>query len=191
MNFCVGSGHRLHTLPSGTWYPRLPTLFGESMFSFIPRIWSMNDFMYIFWYLLVQILWRNRPEIQVFQVSATSFSWCKDRDESGVYPGWQCLGNVTFIIWAIFIFSNCKNHRKLSLNIQMFPKRVEKGQITATSIHQQSLLTSRICKHALCSKGGPSRGEPRPRKTWFWKHVQWGSGVAARPHISTVIWTAT
>ena len=92
---CVGSGRRLHTLPSGTWYPRLPTLFGESMFSFIPRIWSMNDFMYIFWYLLVQILWRNRPEIQVFQVSATSFSWCKDRDESGVYPGWQCLGNVT------------------------------------------------------------------------------------------------
>ena len=68
-----------------------------------------------------------------------------------------------------------------------------KGQITATSIHQQSLLTSRICKHALCSNlGGPSRREPRSRKTSrFWKHVQWGSGVAARPHISTVIWTAT
>ena len=68
-----------------------------------------------------------------------------------------------------------------------------KGQITATSIHQQSLLTSRICKHALCSSlGGPSRREPRSRKTSrFWKHVQWGSGVAARPHISTVIWTAT
>ena len=35
---CVGFGYRLHT-PIGTWYPRLPTLFGESMFSFISRIW--------------------------------------------------------------------------------------------------------------------------------------------------------
>ena len=92
---CVGFGYRLHT-PIGTWYPRLPTLFGESMFSFIPRIWSMIDFMFIILISASQILWRNRPEIQVFQVSATSFSWCKDRDESGVYPGWQCLGNVTF-----------------------------------------------------------------------------------------------
>ena len=96
--------------------------------------------------------------------------------------------SLWYIICAIFIFSN-QNHRNLSLNIQMFPKRVKKGQITATSIHQQSLLTSRICKHVLCSLGGPSR---RSRKTSrFWKHVQWGSGVAARPHISTVIWTAT
>ena len=91
---CVGFGYRLHTT-IGTWYPRLPTLFGESMFSFIPRIWSMIDFMFIILISASQILWRNRPEIQVFQVSATSFSWCKDRDESGVYPGWQCLGNVT------------------------------------------------------------------------------------------------
>ena len=91
---CVGFGYRLHT-PIGTWYPRLPTLFGESMFSFIPRIWSMIDFMFIILISASQILWRNRPEIQVFQVSATSFSWCKDREESGVYPGWQCLGNVT------------------------------------------------------------------------------------------------
>ena len=101
--------------------------------------------------------------------------------------------SLWFIIWAIFIFSNCQNYRNLSFNTQMFPKRVEKGQITATSIHQQSLLTSRICKHALCSNLGlPSRREPRSRKTSrFWKHVQWGSGVAARPHIATVIWTAT
>ena len=98
--------------------------------------------------------------------------------------------SLWFIIWAIFIFSNCQNYRNLSLDVS---QKGRKGQITATSIHQQSLLTSRICKHALCSSlGGPSRREPRPRKTSrFWKHVQWGSGVAARPHISTVIWTAT
>ena len=34
-----------------------------------------------------------------FQVLAKSLSWCKDREESGVYPGWQCLGNVT--IWDL------------------------------------------------------------------------------------------
>ena len=33
--------------------------------------------------------------------------------------------SLWFIIWAIFIFSY---YRNLSLNIQMFPKRVEKGK---------------------------------------------------------------
>ena len=94
-HYCVGFGRWLHTSTSGTWYPRLPTLFGEQCLFLYQDYAFIIDIMYIFLYLLVQILWRNRPEIQVFQVSATSFSWCKDREESGVYPGWQCLGNVT------------------------------------------------------------------------------------------------
>ena len=94
-HYCVGFGRWLHTSTSGTWYPRLPTLFGEQCLFLYQEYAFIIDIMIIFLCLLVQILWRNRPEIQVFQVSATSFSWCKDREESGVYPGWQGLGNVT------------------------------------------------------------------------------------------------
>ena len=54
---CVGFGYRLHT-PIGTWYPRLPTLFGESMFSFISRIWLI--YVHYSYICLCRSCWRNR-----------------------------------------------------------------------------------------------------------------------------------
>ena len=38
--------------------------FGESISPFMPRIWSWLLLCTIIWYLLSQILWRNRPEIK-------------------------------------------------------------------------------------------------------------------------------
>ena len=90
----AGFGYRLHT-PIGTWYPRRPTLFGEICFHLCQEFAFIIDVLIIFLYLLVQILWRIAPEIQEFPSFGVFSLWCEDREDFGVYPGWQCLGNVT------------------------------------------------------------------------------------------------
>ena len=58
---------RLRTTPShGTLIPRAPTLFGEHLL--YVKILLLHYFMLNFLYLLVQILWKYRPEIQKIQV---------------------------------------------------------------------------------------------------------------------------
>ena len=81
---------------------RLPTLFGESMILFMPSIcfyhWYLDHF------LLVQILLRNRPEINNICNSGDLSLWCEDRTNLGLSRGNGALGNVTRVFAKQF---NC------------------------------------------------------------------------------------
>ena len=93
--FFLKNGCRPHT-PIGTWYPRLPTLFGESICSLLCQESDHDMILCTFIYICFsQILLRKRPEIKNFQDWLLLLSWCEDREILGFITGWQCLGNVT------------------------------------------------------------------------------------------------
>ena len=83
------------TNPSGTLISPSPNSFGESMISFMPRIWFIDWFYVHFWYLLLADPVLEPSEIQVSKFSGGLLSWCEDRDNLGFITGSQCLGKVT------------------------------------------------------------------------------------------------
>ena len=64
----------------------------------------MNDllFMYIYLYLLSQILLKNRPEIKNICNFGGLFTWCMERANLGLSRGKGDLGNVTEVmnVWG-------------------------------------------------------------------------------------------
>ena len=85
---CVRDNH-LHW---HLWYPHAPTLFRWAIFSFMSGFWLIIDFMYIFLYLLAQILCQESPWNTRIQVSWASSLDERIRTTFWVYEGSHCAG---------------------------------------------------------------------------------------------------
>ena len=80
---CVGFGYRLQHTHRHLISPT-PNSIRWDMFPFICQEFAfIIDVLIIFLYLLVQILWKKRPEIKNFQALASSLHWCEDREDLG------------------------------------------------------------------------------------------------------------